>query len=115
MKAIYAPLTFSWRGSHSGGWLIGVVVVAPRKPLIVEWRVPQRVEGAASGGFDLKDTLEAYEQRICQSKDTSGGVEERLSQLKAGWAFGTVQIGAGEEISGEFEQLIDLSCSHCGL
>lgn len=116
MKAAYAPLTFSWRGAHSGGWPVGVLVALPRKELEVIWRPPPQVLGAAQGGFDLDSTLEAFEERLKEAgKSKTGSSMERLEAVASGWSFGTVQIGESAQIEGPGEDMLEIAVADAGL
>lgn len=115
MNAAYAPLTFSWRGSHSGGWVAGVVLAMPRKPVEVAWSPPQQIEMGAQGGFDLETTLAAFTERIEETTQPEGSAKERLERLCSEWTFGTVQIGEAREIQGEQETLLKAALSELSL
>lgn len=115
MKAAYAPLTFSWRGAQSGGWLVGVVIAKPRKPLVVEWKISEKIQDAAQGGFDLQSTLEAFEDRIMEIDNKTGPPLDRLKTLCSAWSFGTVQIGDPEQIEGEEAEILNLSLQSVGV
>ena len=111
MNAAFAPLTFSWRGSHSGGWTTGMVLATPRGGSEVVWRIPERVRVAAQGGFDLGGTLDAFEERLLEDMPVNGNPLERLQSLSSAWTFGTIQLGEPQAVSGQAEKIKEIALS----